>query len=363
LPSKAPGDKNTFYVPYWRVKGSMFSCVEQGMQNRYVDLSHTAVASEYFPSSLGLRSQALTLKFVSPEDKGRFLKPDVPIGQVMTVFSERFHEELPAPVFLQNFFGETISLIYSPFYADQKIYDAVLNTPIADEPAKDFDETQLPGGPPDWKINFLPTLCPECGWSLEGEKDALVLICRNCKSAWKPDKKGFNRLNIASIPSREESVSFFPFWRIKADISGVQLQTYADLVKIANLPKVVQKGWDKVEFYFWVMAFKVRPQSFLTIATNLTLAQPQDELSPDLPAKNIFSATLSLSQAVSGLKLILANFVRPPKVFLPKLNDIVITPKSYLLAYVPFKENHHEFTHLKYPIAIAKNHLEIAKNL
>jgi hypothetical protein len=360
---KAPEDKSLFYVPYWRLKGSMFSCVENGIQNRFVDLSHQAVASGFFPSSLGLRSQALKLKFISPGDKGRFLKPVLPVQKVTEIFQARFDAEMTEPMFLQNYVGETVSLIYSPFYADEKIYDAVLNEPTSDAPAKNFDETQFAGGAPDWKMNFLPTLCPDCGWNMEGEKDALVLACQNCKSAWKPDKKGFTRLNIASIPTKEEAVSFFPFWRIKAEISGVELNTFADLVKIANLPKVVQKGWDKIDFYFWIMAFKVRPQNFLTTATNLTLAQPQDELMPDLPAKNVFSATLSLSQAVSSLKLILANFIRPPKVYLPRLNEIVITPKSYLLVYVPFKENHHDFTHLKYPIAIAKNHLAIAKNL
>ena len=341
----------------------MFSCVEKGIQNRFVDLSHQAVASTFFPASLGLRSQALKLKFISPQDNGRFLKPILPVKKVMEIFQSRFDAELTEPLFLQSYVGETVSLIYSPFYADEKIYDAVLNETTGDAPAKFFDEGTLAGGTPDWEMTFLPTLCPDCGWNMEGDKDALVLVCQNCRSAWKPDKKGFNRLTLASIPTKEDAVSFFPFWRIKAGISGVELKTLADLVKIANLPKVVQKGWDKIDFYFWIMAFKVRPQNFLTIATNLTLAQPQDELIPELPAKNLFSATLSLSQAVSSLKLILANFIRPPKVYLPRLNDIVITPKSYLLAYVPFKENHHDFTHLKYPIAFAKNHLAIAKNL
>ncbi|PIP06829.1 MAG: hypothetical protein COX52_05910, partial [Syntrophobacterales bacterium CG23_combo_of_CG06-09_8_20_14_all_48_27] len=109
----------------------------------------------------------------------------------MEIFESRFHEELPEPVFLQNYVGETVSLIYSPFYFDKNIFDAVLNAPAGDAPAKNFDEAQFAGGAPDWKMDFLPTLCPDCGWNLEGEKDALVLDCQNCKSAWKPGKNGF----------------------------------------------------------------------------------------------------------------------------------------------------------------------------
>jgi NADH pyrophosphatase NudC (nudix superfamily) len=26
--------------------------------------------------------------------------------------------------------------------------------------------------------------CPHCGWDMEGGKDSLVLICRNCNIAW-----------------------------------------------------------------------------------------------------------------------------------------------------------------------------------
>jgi hypothetical protein len=363
LPSKAPEDKNLFYIPYWRLKGAMFSCLETGIQNRFVDLSHQAIGSEIFPSSLGLRSQALKLSFVTPGDRGRFLKPVLPVKSVMDVFTDRFRTELPEPVFLHTYVGETVSLIYSPFYSDKKMYDAVLNEPLGLDAENGFDETRSAGGSPDWKMDFLATLCPACGWNLEGDKDALILVCQNCKSVWKPGKNGFNSLSFASAPTTEEPVAYFPFWRIKAEITGVTLNTYADLVKTANLPKAVQKGWDKIDFYFWVMAFKVRPQNFLAIATSLTLAQPRDQLSPDLPSKNIFSPTLSLSQAASSLKLILANFIRPPKMFLPRLDDIAITPKSYLLVFVPFKEIHHDYTHITYPIAISKNHLDIAKSL
>src|SRR3989339_2060059 len=50
-----------------------------------------------------------------------------------------------------------------------------------------FDELDrlaaAPRAPAD-RFRFVPTLCPHCGWDMEGQKDSLVLICRNCDSAW-----------------------------------------------------------------------------------------------------------------------------------------------------------------------------------
>jgi hypothetical protein len=62
--SQAPQSKNLLYFPYWRFKGMLFSCAGNGVAHKFVDVSHQAVLSPLFPVSLGLRSQALKLKFV-----------------------------------------------------------------------------------------------------------------------------------------------------------------------------------------------------------------------------------------------------------------------------------------------------------
>jgi len=66
---------------------------------------------------------------------------------------------------------------------------------------------------------------------------------------------------------------------------------------------------------------------------------------------------------VNSLKLNLANFIKPKKALFPKLKDFEVTPKSYLLVYVPFQEKHHELIHPKYQVSIIKNHLVFARNL
>ena len=341
----------------------LFSCLTDGIENRYVDMSHQAVKSDLFPISVGLRSQALKLRFATANDNGYYLKPSFPRKQVIDIFTNRLNMGLPEPVLKQDYIGETLSIIYSPFYITDKIHDAVLNKPLNWKIPEGFDGAEFPGGAPDWKINFLPTLCPNCGWDMEGEKDSLALSCKNCNTLWQAGKKGFTPLNFGKIPIGEEDTVYLPFWRIKANISGINLSSYADLVKEANLPKVVQDGWEKIDFRFWVMAFKVRPQKFLQMATHMTLAQPREKITPQLPEKKMLPVTFPLKEAVNSLKLLLVNFAKPQKPILHRLDEITITPKSYILMYVPFREKQHEFIQPHYQMAIIKNHLALARNL
>jgi len=365
LPDKAPEDKTLLYFPYWRFKGMLFSCVSDGVRQKFIDVSHQALASHYFPHSLGFRSQTQKLRFVSPETDGVFLHPDQSFDHVMQVFEERFQSNLPQPVFHQTHIGESISLIYAPYYAADKLYDAVLNEPTSKTLPPDFDQAAGAGGRPDWRLEFLPTLCPNCGWDLESANDALVLICKNCNSAWKPGNTRLQRLKFKHMPAtaRGEEVIYLPFWRIKADITGIDLVSFADLVKTANLPKVLKDEWQDIPFHFWSLGFKIRPQTFLPLATKITLSQPRESLSAELPEGELYPVTLPVEEAVESLKITLANFIKPRRKQYPRLNTIKITPKSYLLVYFPFYKKHHDLTQPLFKFTILKNQLKLAGNL
>ncbi|MFC1813059.1 hypothetical protein ACFL03_10235 [Thermodesulfobacteriota bacterium] len=363
LPNAAPEDEKLIFFPYWRFKGMLFSCVSDGIQHRFMDVSYQALESRHFPESVGLRSQALKLKFVTPESPGRFLEPTLSFEEVMHLFMERFRSSLPKPVFLQSHIGETLSLIYSPFRIDKKIIDGVLNKPIAANLPDDFDVTLLPGGRPDWRIQFMPTLCPGCGWDMHGERDALVLNCKNCNSAWQPGKIGFKKLKFGHMPGKDKNMIYLPFWRFSVDVSGIVLDSYADFVRVANLPRAIQDGWHDMGFFFWALGFKVSPQNFISLSRKITLSQPKGKPVNEVPNARLFPVTLPVEEAFESLKINLASFMKPRSTLFPKLDDINITPKNTLLTYIPFNEKHHELVQPDLNIAINKNQLTMAKNL
>jgi len=364
LPHNALEGKEPVYFPYWRFKGMLFSCLPSGIQNQFLDVSQQAAPSKLFPRSVGLRSQAMTMRFVSPETKGWFIKPALPFHQAMKTFLTRFNLNLPGPILHQSHIGESLSLIYAPFYVGKRIMDAVLNQPVSGELDETFDLSRFSGGPADWRIRFIPTLCPDCGWDMQGHRDALVLHCRNCESMWKASKRGMSKVNAAHLSTTEDTNTIFlPFWRIRADVVGVDLDSYADLVKAANLPKVVQPGWDREPCYFWGPAFKVRPRSFLRLTQQVTLAQPRAHLAARVPKGSMHPVNLPVSESVETLKLNLAGFLRPKKKVEDHIADIQVKPRRYLLTYLPFEIRHHDLVQTTFNIAVNRNQLSLAGNL
>ncbi|MCG6911048.1 MAG: hypothetical protein LJE94_13110 [Deltaproteobacteria bacterium] len=363
LPSRAPQGKSLVWVPYWRFKGMHFSCTEKEVRHRFVDVSLRAVDLDPFPPSVGLRSQALKLKFVTPESRGLFLKPTVPFANVLKRIERRFASQQPEPVVHKAHIGESLSVIYAPFHIDRKLYDGVLNRPIASAMPDNFDLSKSP----EWRrkkgITFLPTLCPHCGWDLEGQRDSLVLHCDNCASVWRPRKDGFSKLNTAHIPDRGDDVIYLPFWRIKGEIAGVDLNSHADLVRLANLPKIVRPAMEKTRFYFWAMAFKVRPQLLLNLSRAVTLAQPNEGLAAGLPSAPLHPVTLPLKEGVESLKLTVSDLIRPKSRMVELIPGIKIVPKSFLLIYIPFHENHHDLVQPTFNMSINKNMLAHARHI
>ncbi len=112
-------------------KECFFSAGPSGISNRFVDVSHQAIVTPYFPISVGVRSQAMKLRFLSADMAGRFLKPRLPFKEVAANFEKRFGKNLPKPILHQAHIGESLSLIYSPFYLKDKLYDAILDKPVS----------------------------------------------------------------------------------------------------------------------------------------------------------------------------------------------------------------------------------------
>ncbi|MGD8293719.1 MAG: hypothetical protein PVF37_18545, partial [Desulfobacterales bacterium] len=286
-----------------------------------------------------------------------------PFDKFINTFQERFGKSVPKPILHQSNIGETLSLIYSPFYLKDRLYDAILDRAVSANLPENFEFDKISEDRPHWHVHLISTLCPKCGWDLEGERDALVLICKNCNSAWYPVGKKLVQLKCYRFESHAERQIFLPFWRIKADISGISLDSYADLIAIANLPRAVQSGWSDVPFRFWVPAFKVRPKVFLQLATHTTLSQPCQKLLPEMPDDGIYPTNLPIEEAIESLKMTLANFMKPRKVLKERLNRIRIKAKRFSLVFLPFDEGHHEFIQPDFKLTINKNVIRLSKNL
>lgn len=362
LPHAAPAGKSLVFLPYWRFKGSFFASFPGGIKPRIVDVSQQAVSSPLFPVSLGLRSQTLKLRFVSPENEGVFLKPKVSSKDLLRLAEETLTSSTQEPMFAKAFIGDTLSQIYSPFYVTDKVFDAVLNRPVSSALPEGFDILAMEGGKPDWRIEFIPSLCPNCGWDLEGERNALALSCKNCNSFWMAKGKGFAKLEFGVFPSETQDSIYFPFYRIRADVSGIKLSSYADLVKTANMAKVVQEGWEEKPFRFWTPAFKIRPQDFLFFSRNLTLSQPPKEYVTQLPQGEVLPVTMPFQDAVESLKINLASFIKPPRM-LQVLDAVEIKAKSLVLVYIPFQRSGNELFQPAFNLRTNKTLLQHAKHL
>jgi hypothetical protein len=257
-----------------------------------------------------------------------------------------------------------MSIIYLPLYVENNnLFDAVLNIPMG----------KLPDGPgffeayinkkPKWKIQFIPTLCPQCGWNLEGEKDSVVLTCGNCDTAWEAVKGKFVQVNLELVPGEEDDSVYLPFWKTSAKAEGTEISSFADFIRLTNQPRVVGKDWESEPVSFWSPAFKIRPKIFLNVARQFTISQRHFKFADTISRKNLYPATLPRSEAIQSMKITLAGSAVTKRNIYPHLPSIRFKPQRSTLVYLPFTDNGHEMVQQHMGISINKNSLEFGRKL
>lgn len=350
-----------FYLPYWRFRGMVFQQADAGRAGRVVDSNLLALKMPWAPASLGVRPQVLRLRYAGPGVEGAFLTPQIPCRTLAAACHGGCSPHAPSSTFI----GETQSLIYSPVSVrGDFLYDAVLERPIC-QLQEPLDE--LPAEPAGRKdgISFVPTLCPACGWDLEGEKDSLVLLCRNCGSGYQAGRAGLERVEFgfARAPDPGTSTTYLPFWKLSADVDGLELKSYADLARIANLPRAVQGAWEKREPHFWFPAFKIQPHLFLRLSKSMTLLEKEPEMDPGakVPGAPVFPATLPLAEAEAGLKLLLGAAMPARKPIASILEKVNFTLTGSSLMYVPFISRGEEFILPGVSMSIQRNALFLGR--
>jgi len=363
LPHKA-GTREMIYVPYLRFKGSVFSCHVNGVRYRIADITRLSVPFKRFPMSLGLRPQTLTMRFAKADTAGTFLKEFIQTDQLLAAAEKPLVNSGREEVFYRAFIGDAVNLIYLPMYVTQNtLFDGVTHTPVARVPKGQDIFRSIIDQRPRWSLRFLATLCPRCGWNLEGEKDSVVLTCGNCESAWEAKEGRFVPVDMAVVTGDSPEASYLPFWKMSVQTRGVDITSYADFIRATNQPKAIQKAWEKTEMCFWCPAFKIRPKRFLDLSRRLTVSQEAIDADGRLPQKNRYPATLPLSEAIQGIKVTLAGSAVNKRKLIPRLPDIRPSIRRAFLVYLPFHETVHEMIQPHTCLSINKKSLEFGRFL
>ena len=362
IPHHQGQDREIYHLPYWRVKGSQFFFRDMQAQFRFVDINRKAVGLTQIPQSLGVRPQAMKLRFLTPEMPGILLAPER--SAMESIFPPGDHDVDGGA----DFIGEVTSLIYTPVYLEGKIlYDAVTNRRLNDlaEPGvlRDLPRTDPTS---DGKIFFLPTLCPRCGWNLEGEKDALSLHCNNCHSLWQYRKNRLEELDFTILASPAVPDSYLPFWKMKVAADGFALESYADLIRLANLPKVTTPLRETIPLYFWSPAFRINPGLYLRWIRQMTVSQPTVErhANPEsISTQMLHPVTLPLTEAMEGVRTNIGQLLSDKRRLLQTLAGTKINLLESELVYHPFIRKNSELIHAGMGLTVDGNALSLAFHL
>ena len=363
LPHKTQ-NKEILYVPYLRFRGVVYACRARKVAYRIVDITRLAVPLKRFPISLGLRPQAMKMRFVSRETEGSFLKCFLKTSEMLDQAEKQSSAATSAQIFHRAYVGEAINLIYLPLYFEKgALFDAITHHPVARLPKDRNKFSSITENVSPWKLTFLATLCPRCGWNLEGQRDSVVLTCRNCQTAWEARRGKFISVDFLVVSDDDPGVTYLPFWKMSVRTEGIPMNSFADFIRITNQPRIIQKAWHHKDMTFWAPAFKIRPKLFLAISRRLTLAQENSDCRKEFTDQTRHPVTLPLAEAIQGIKMILAHSTVSKKEILPRLPEINMAVKEATLMYLPFHQTAHEMIQPHTKLAINKKSLEFGRYL
>jgi len=357
-----PANPDIFYAPYLRFKGSVFLCRFNGIDFRFLDITRAGSAVDGLPGSLGLRPQSMKLTSVSAKTTGHYLPLSLETEEFLKKAGRIINGTTTDLVLFQAFIGETVSIIYLPLYIRSgKLFDAIEKKVICEQ--SNFEDIRAAFHNPHggWAIRFLPTLCPSCGWKLDGERDSVVLTCANCSSGWQVQNDRFIMVDVGYVPAIDDNIRYLPFWKLEASFSEPRLQTFSDFMRFTRQTKVPMKEWQHREMAFWSPGFKIRPKNLLSLSSLFTLNQMALEQKNGMPRNGIYPVTLPVVEAMEMIRIILANTSIDKIRILPRISDSKFKIKKYTLIYLPFKEYTNELVQEQIPVAINRNALRFGR--
>lgn len=352
-------------------------------------VDHSALAAPFkeFPSTLGIRSQTLMMKFVEPQSAGEFFPPsmdkndfvkqlenDSPHALTVTIrnnvsiaggigFMDRFETPgveafascLKQENILRAFIGEIVSIVYAPFFVNgQTVIDGITGRPAFK--TKNAEALLAPREKDPFKLAFIPTLCPNCNWNLQGEKQTLVLVCPHCGTAWQASEQGMQPVDARAVFSGSDGAAWVPFWALDVDYGALNLSSFGDFIRLTNLSVLVRPERREKRFLMWIPAFKVNPELFFRLGKQMSVLQREIQKTEAMP-KHFYPVTLPVSEAFQSLPIVLGEMAVAKKKMFPFVKNAAFSLRGAVLAFVPFVERGSEIVQPESNIAINKNAL------
>lgn len=364
-------DDQTIFIPYRRNRGVEYTCTSMVVGGALVDKTSLATPLTFPPRSMGIRPQALRLRFVTKDLKGRFARPNGPVEDNylsesrQAVLPGYADERIPVTVTMRRFLSEAGSFVYSPFrLLGTEIYDAISMDVVGQAGVGDtFDELQA--RPPSSQPTFFPALCPNCGKDLVGDKESVALPCTNCGLLWETSGSGLSERPFLSLPSEESADDWYlPFWRIKARVKEMETPFFVDPAKSVP-PAHGRHPIPFDEFYFWTPAFAINPSLFLRLAERATVWQPAQtpiRFSGRNERRNLYPVTLSAFQAGRLLPIILSLVVAQRERALIDIVRGTMEPAESTLVFIPFQKASLEVRHPEMRASLLLNALKYSRH-
>jgi len=366
LPPKERGDEILF-APYLRFKGVVYCVGETEVLHRIADVTFRSLAMPALPLSLGVRPQAMRLRFAEP-GMGVFLKGRATLKEAIDSVTRVLTQEAGVVRHLCSI-GETVSRIYLPIALRHgQAFDGVTGDLLGRLPPEQDLFAAVRDPDYAWQPRALAALCPECGWNLVGDPSSVVLLCRQCDTAWQAAREGYGRVEVSGVMVQGEGggegTMALPFWRIEAvgEMEGAPLRSRADFARLTGQPYPRRPDWEEQPHAIWSPAFKVRPKSYLQAARQLTSLQPEIAGLPALPRKT-HPITMPLSEAVEALRLCLASTAYRKRECMVQLPALNLRVTKATLVFIPFDLTVHDLVQPALGVSVNRKALEFGGSL
>jgi hypothetical protein len=244
------------------------------------------------------QSGAEKLQFVLPESSGRFIPPHFAFSSVLPVFEDRLKATLPKPIFHQAFIGDSFSLIYSPFFIKDKVYDGLLNQPVSSEPPEDLDAWLSSAKTALEKYPIRSGPVPKLRLGLGRSSNSMIFTCKNCHSVCADGQKWIKKMKFAFIYEPGDNIIYLPFWRNYGRYRGNPAPIFADW---SSLPicQSLSKHWKDIHSAFGFRGSKSARRP-LSVFPEYHPWEPNEKLIRELPNASVHPVTLPVEEAVQS---------------------------------------------------------------